>query len=61
MLKVCWTPGPIASLKLLYKVCLKRWRKEKKSMTGPGQPTARKNTLVFVNFGLIEYFLINQC
>ena len=33
-LKVCRTPGP--SLKLLLKVWLKRWRKEKKSMTGPG-------------------------
>ena len=32
------TPGPTACLKLLHKVCLKRWRKEKKSMTGPGQP-----------------------
>ena len=28
--------GPTACLKLLQKVCLKRWRKEKKSMTGPG-------------------------
>ena len=28
MLKVCRTPGPTACLKLLQKVCLKRWRKE---------------------------------
>ena len=38
MLKVCGAPGPTACLKLLHKVCLKRWRKKKKSMTGPGQP-----------------------
>ena len=38
VLKVCRTHGPTACLKLLQKVCLKRWRKEKKSMTGPGQP-----------------------
>ena len=24
-----WTPGPTACLKLLQKVCLKSWRKEK--------------------------------
>ena len=39
---VCRTPGPTACLELLHEllheVCLKRWRKEKKSMTGPGQP-----------------------
>ena len=38
VLKVCRTPGPTACLKLLHKGCLKRWRKEKNSMTGPGQP-----------------------
>ena len=38
VLKVCGMPGPTACLKLLQKVCLKRWRKEKKSMTGPRQP-----------------------
>ena len=39
VLKVCRAPGsPTACLKLLHKVCLKRWRKKKKSMTGPGQP-----------------------
>ena len=38
MLKVCRTLGPTAYPELLHKVRLKRWRKEKKSMTGPGQP-----------------------
>ena len=38
VLKVCRTPGPTACLKLLQKVCLKTWRKDKKSMTGPRQP-----------------------
>ena len=38
MLKVCRTPGLTAYLKLLQKVYLKRWRKEKKSTTVPGQP-----------------------
>ena len=38
VLKVCKTPGPTACLKLLQKLCLKRWRKEKKSITGPRQP-----------------------
>ena len=36
-LLVCRTPGPTACLKLIQKVCLKRWRKEKKSMTGLGR------------------------
>jgi len=30
VLKVCRTPGPTACLKMLNKVCLKSWRKEKK-------------------------------
>jgi len=29
-LEICRTPGPIACLKMLNKVCLKNWRKEKK-------------------------------
>ena len=37
-IKALRSVGPTACLKLLHKVCLKRWRKEKKSMTGPGQP-----------------------
>ena len=37
VLKVCRIPGPTACLKLLQKVHLKKWRKEKISMTGPGR------------------------
>ena len=36
MLQVCRTPGPTTCLKLLQKVCLKRWRKEKKSLNDLG-------------------------
>ena len=45
VLKVCRTPGPTACLKLLQKVCLKMWRKEKKSMTGSGQPRTCSHTI----------------
>jgi len=38
VLKVCRTPGPTACLKMVNKVCLKSWRKEKKFHDGPGQP-----------------------
>jgi len=30
MLKVCKNPGPTACLKMVNKVCLQSWRKEKK-------------------------------